>query len=262
MTETPLDLAFLAMSQAPENDSARLPYFERLADSELFLLLEKEAEDERISPELFETEEGRFVVAFDREERLVSFTGRAAPFVALSGRIIAHLLSKQDIGLGVNLGVDGRENLIDPTALAWLLQTLDRQPDTVEDVPSELLPPKGAPDVLLEALNRKLANAIGLATSAHLAAVTYKSGRRGYLLGFLDALLGAEAALANAVSEALTFSGIEAGELDVVFVRTGDDLVEPLFRVAMTLELPQPETPETVEIASPGSDPDSPPILR
>lgn len=262
MTKTPLDLAYAAMQSDPENDASRLPYFERLADSELFLLLEKEADADKISPELFETEEGRFVLVFDREERLVDFTGRPAPFVALSGRIVAHMVVEQGIGLGVNLGVEGGENLLDPQALGWLLQTLDHSPEEVEDVPAELLPPKGLPEVLLGALDRKLPSAVGLATSAHLASVIYKSGRRTHILAFLDAKLGAEEALANAVSEALTFSGIEAGELDVLFVRGEEPMVAPIMRVGLRFDLPQPEQPETIEVAAPGSDPSKPPILR
>jgi hypothetical protein len=262
MQQTPLDAAFLDLQSASGDDAARLPYFERLADSELFLLLEKEAEGDRISPEVFETDEGQFVVVFDREERLVAFTGRAAPFVALSGRIVAHMLSGQGMGLGVNLGVEGYENLLDPDALTWLLQTLEHAPQHEEDVPAELAPPKGLPEKLLGALDRKLPSAVGLATSAHLAAVTYKSGRHGHLLAFLDAQLGAEEALANAIGEALTFSGIEAGELDVIFVRSEDAITAPLLRVAMGFDLPQPVHPDPVEIAAPGSDPEKPPILR
>lgn len=262
MQTTPLDAAFLDLQSATDDDAARLPYFERLADSELFVLLEKEAEGDRISPEVFDTEEGRFVMVFDREERLASFTGKPAPFVALSGRIIAHMLAGQGIGLGVNLGVEGSENLLDPEAMAWLLQTLEHAPQEEQDVPAELAPPKGLPEKLLGALDRKLPSAIGLATSAHLAAVTYKSGRHGHLLAFLDAQLGAEDALANAIGEALTFSGIEAGELDVIFVRSEDAITAPLLRVAMGFDLPQPARPEPVEIAAPGSNPEKPPILR
>ena len=40
MTElTPLDTAHDAMQAAPEDDRARLRFYERLADSELFLML-------------------------------------------------------------------------------------------------------------------------------------------------------------------------------------------------------------------------------
>ena len=41
--ETPLDAAHAAMEAAPEDDAARLRFYERLADSELFLLLRRGA---------------------------------------------------------------------------------------------------------------------------------------------------------------------------------------------------------------------------
>jgi len=40
MDETPLDTAHAAMMAAPENDAARLRFYERMADAELYLLLE------------------------------------------------------------------------------------------------------------------------------------------------------------------------------------------------------------------------------
>ena len=102
MTETtPLDQAHAAMEAAPEDDAARLRFFERLADSELFILLDKEPEGDRISPEIFDTGEGRFVLVFDREERLAQFANRIVPYAALSGRVIASMLAGQGVGLGV-----------------------------------------------------------------------------------------------------------------------------------------------------------------
>jgi len=41
--------------------------------------------------------------------------------------------------------------------------------------------------------------------------VTYDTGATGHVLAFVDALEGAEKALASAAGEALTFSGIERG---------------------------------------------------
>jgi hypothetical protein len=76
---TPLDDAFAAM-EAGGTDAARLAWFDRLAASELFLLLEAEAEGERVRPRVFEVEDGSFVCVFDREERLSGFAGEAAPY--------------------------------------------------------------------------------------------------------------------------------------------------------------------------------------
>ena len=101
MTETPIDRAHAAMQAAPEDDAARLRFYERLADAELFLMLTAEPAGDEISPELFEVQDAPFVLAFDLEERLSAFAGRAVPYAALSGRALAGMLAGQGIGLAV-----------------------------------------------------------------------------------------------------------------------------------------------------------------
>ena len=208
MTElTPLDLAHAAMEAAPKDDTARLRFFERLADSELFILLDKEPEGERISPQVFDTGEGQFVLVFDRQERLAQFADRIVPYAALSGRVIAQMLAGQGIGLGVNLEVAPSSILIPEAAMGWLAETLSHAPGEVEASISEVRPPKGLPEVLLTALDAKLATAAGLAQTAYLAAVTYESGGSGHLLAFIGTTEGAEAALAKASRRGIDLFG-------------------------------------------------------
>jgi hypothetical protein len=102
---TLLDAAHAAVSADPENEALRLRFFERLADGEMVLLLEREAEGGTLEPRVFDLEEGPVVLVFDREERLAGFTGGIAPYAALPGRVIAGLLRGQGIGMGVNLGL-------------------------------------------------------------------------------------------------------------------------------------------------------------
>ncbi|KJZ22968.1 SseB family protein [Tritonibacter mobilis] len=263
MTETtPLDQAHAAMEAAPEDDAARLRFFERLADSELFILLDKEPEGDRISPEIFDTGEGRFVLVFDREERLAQFANRIVPYAALSGRVIASMLAGQGIGLGVNLEVAQSSILIPDAAMGWLAETLSHAPGEVEAAISEVRPPQGLPEVLLTALDAKLATAAGLARMAYLAAVTYESGGSGHLLAFVGAQEGAEPALAKAAGEALTFSGIEAGALDVGFFSASDEMSARLARVGLRFDLPEVEAARSYQPQIPGSDPDKPPRLK
>ena len=92
---TALDRAHQAMTQAPQSDAARLRFHERLADSELFLLLEREAEGAQIEPRVFPLEDGPVVLVFDREVRLADFVGGQADFAALSGRQVVKLLAGQ-----------------------------------------------------------------------------------------------------------------------------------------------------------------------
>ena len=259
---TPLDAAHVAMMAAPDDGATRLRFYERLADSELFLLLEKEAEGESIAPQLFPHEGSQLVLVFDRESRLTDFLGAPAHFAALSGRQAVKLLAGQGIGLGVNLGVEASEIILPAESIEWLADTLDHAPQQAEERPDELLSPGNVPEALLNGLDTKLATAAGLAKLVYLAGVRYESGRQTHMLAFVDAVKGAENALAMAASEALTFSGLEAGEMDVAFFAASDPVAASLARVGLRFELPEPPKPEITEIVPPGMDPDAPPILK
>jgi hypothetical protein len=259
MTTTPLDLAYAAMAA---DEDQRLRFYERLADGEMFLLLEREAEGADIRPRVFPLEDGPVVLCFDLEERLAEFAGGIAPYAALPGRVIAQQLAGQGIGLGINLGVAPSGMVLPAEAVDWLAGMLEDGPKEVEAVPEAFHAPKGVPEVLLSALDAKLAKAGGLATGALLAGVTYRGGRRGHMLAFIDAVEGAREALARAAREALAFSGLEAGELDVAFLRAEGVAAVAMGRVALRFDLPQPVRAEPAAPVAPGSDPAKPPRLR
>lgn len=260
MTSTALDKAHAAMQAAPEDAQARLKFFERFADNELFLLLETEAEGDQITPRVFPLEDGPVVLVFDREARLAAFAEGPAPYVGLSGRVLAGMLAGQGMGVGLNLEVAPSAMLLPPDAMAWLADMVASRPTEASAVPARIDPPGGLPEILLEALDAKLATARGLASGAWLAAVTYEGGARGHLLAFIDAIPGSESALAAAVGETLVFSGLEAGALDVSFFIDGTPVAERLARVGLRFDLPELTAP--AQPSAPGTDPDRPPLLR
>ena len=262
--DAPLDLAHRAMEAAPDDDAARLRFYERLADAEMFLLLAEEAEGDDVRPRIFPVEGSRFVLVFDREDRLAEFADGPAPYAALPGRVVAGLLAGQGIGMGVNLGVAPSSILIDAEAVDWLAATLSHGPSEIEARPLEITPPHGIPERVLGALDTKLGLAAGLARFAWLCGVRYADGRQGHLLAFVAAVPGAEAALTRAVAEALTFSGVEAGEIDVAFFDLSDPIAARLASVGLRFDLPEPaeEKAEIITPAAPGMDPAKPPRLR
>jgi len=139
MTElTPLDQAHAAMMAAPDDDAARLRFYERIADVELFLLLEAEPIEDQIHPVLLDD---GYVIVFDRSARLAAYVGDAAPYVALSGRAIAGMLEGQSLGMAVNIGVAPSEILLPDTAMAWLRETLAHEAGEVEARIAQFLPP-------------------------------------------------------------------------------------------------------------------------
>ena len=66
----------------------------------------------------------------------------------------------------------------------------------------------------------------------------------------------------RAAGEALAFSGMEAGEMDVAFVTGGDAATAAMARVALRFDLPAPVRTEPATPMAPGSDPARPPKLR
>ena len=247
---TLLDDAHARMEADPEDETARLSFYSTLAASELFLMLDGD------NPAQFQTSEGRFVLAFDTEDRLAAFTGGPAPYAALSGRSLAAMLAGSDTGLGLNFGAPS-EMLLSAGSVDWLNDTLAGNPDETSDRPERIGPPKGLPEMVITALDQRLASATDLARMAYLVSVTWPGGRKGYLLAVIDAAPGAETALAKTVREALVFSGIEAGVLDVAFFAASDPIAAPLAKHGLRFDLP--ETPVT---KPPSGDPGKPPRLR
>ena len=259
MTETEIDKAHAAMTVAPNDDAARLRFYERIADTELYLLLAGEPDGDQISPELFDVSDQKFALIFDREERLASFVGRAALYAGLPGRGLIQMLVGQDVGLALNLEVAPSAMLIPPDAVDWLAETLRNAPTETQGTLSELRSPGALPEEIITGLDRKLAIGAGLASHAYLAGALYKEGGVGHVLAFVDAQDGAEKALAHAAGEALTFSGIEAGTIDVLFVQSDDQIADILQRVGLRFDLPVPDQPS--HPSAPGMDPAKPPKL-
>lgn len=259
---TVLDNAWQAAIAVPDGDPAWLRFYARLADGELFVLLEREASATRIEPRVFALEDGPMVVAFDTAERLAAFTGMPAPYAALPGRALIDMLAQADppLSLGLNLGVAPSSRHLPPELLAWLATALAQRPQEVFDKIAEFLPPADIAEPLLAEIDARLARAGGLAAGAWLVAARFDGDALGHLLVVIDPALGVEPMLARALGEALTFSDHRPGRLDVAFLGADDPVLARIARVGLRFDLPQPES--AAVSGPPGADPERPPRLR
>lgn len=259
--ETELDRAHARMRAG--GDAERLQFYAALADTELYLLLEDQAEGDQITPRLFEVDGAQMVAGFDRLDRLSEFAGAVSAYAALPGRVAAQVLAEQGLSLGVNPQVAPSDTVIGPEALRWLLETLEAPaPDQHEARIAEILPPGAVPDALLEALGARLDKSVGMAQEALLVHVSFDGGGSGHILALVGAQPHAEEALTRAVAEALAFSGVDAGFLDVAFFAPEAPVVARLRRSARRFAIPQPQVGEVLAPSAPGTDPDRPPRLR
>ena len=277
MTETPpvpevdltsLDSAYHAMQSAPDDEKARLRFYAEFADTPLTLLLTEPAGDDSISPQMFETEEGSFVLAFDTEDRLADFArsldGAAAEYAQIPGRGLASMLVGQGVGIALNPGVAPSEFLCTPEAIEWLVATVSQAPIQEEAQPGDIGAPGEVAEDLLDAMGRAMGHATGFASSAYLVKATHRGGQEGLMLALLDVAPGAEAALAGAVSTAVQFLGDQDLRLDVVFPEKASPFAAQVAQCGVEIAIPAPidMTSEAAGPASPGMDPERPPKLR
>lgn len=264
--ETLLDRAFQSMQADPDNEKARLRFYAEFADVPLTLLLTEAAGEDSISPHMFETGEGSFVLAFDTEERLADFArsleGGAAEYAQIPGRALVGMLEGQGVGIALNPGVAASEFLFVPETIDWLLSVLGQAPVVEEARPGDISEPGQIGDELFQALSRAMRSASGLAGAAYLVKAVHRGGTEGLMLALLDVDQNAESALAGSVSNAVQFLGDQDLRLDVIFPEKGSPFAAQIARTGTELTIPAVEQPETTGPSAPGMDPARPPKLK
>lgn len=248
------------MIAAPDDDAAWLRFFETLADTTLYLLLDADPDGDRIRPKTVSADGTETALAFDHEERLAEFTGEPAPFAEIPGRKLAEMLAGSGLALGLNIGVAASETLLPADAMSWLGDMLGGQGEERMAGLAQVAPPGMVDPDLEAALQAKLDGAAGLAQQAVLVTARHSDGAETLLLAIIGAAPGVEAALRQAIAEAVGFTASGA-TLDIGFFQAGDSGLQPLLAVGKSFTIPEPASRRSAPSA-PGMDPANPPRLR
>ena len=151
---------------------------------------------------------------------------------------------------------------LNPEALDWLMAMLDQKvPEAVEARVAGFATPM-VPDRVKIALTSVLASVLMTGMRGYLVGVRYAGGAQGQMLALVGVDVAAEGRVARAVTEALAFSGVEAGALDVAFLAAGDAILARMGGVALVIEGAVAVEPEPVRREGPGMDRARPPLLR
>ncbi len=256
---TVLDMAHQAMTDGGEAEA--LAFWRALADAELFLVLEREAEGVTMEPRVFDLSMGRMLLAFDAEERLATISDDPVPYAALPGRVIAAQLAGQGLALGLNLGTGAlSETVLPGESIDWLAEMLTQaEPEEREAQIARLAFP-----LMPEGLVHALTGLLPPGTAAALAQAEYQAGGWGHVLALAGLGPEDEARMARAVTEALAFSGLDAAALDLAFVAPEAALFQRIAQAGRVLEAvaPMAVVESVVEAKGPGMDPAKPPRLK
>ena len=234
-----LNKAFLEMSQNPENNDARLNYYGVLADTNLFLLLEQEPRNEILEPKFIQLEGNSFALAFDSEENLSEFYGKAAEFAEVTGRVLAKMLLEEKIGLGINLGVSEGELLLPWEIIEWFVNVLDETPNLIQTTPKKFSPVKAFPEIMFKALQEKLKPAVGLFDEIWMCAVEYNEDETSHLICLMGVQNSAQQAIVKSINEVLSFTDIDLGNIDVAHFNYHDEASSKIRTIGVKLEFPQ-----------------------
>lgn len=239
-TETALARAARLWLSRPEEDAARLAFYEALSGAELVLPIASDMAGDAVEPEMADLGGVPHVVAHDG---VAGLAGRAPrPTASLSGLALARMLEGQGTGIALHVRGLSEPLAIAPEAVDWLARSLGRGPERTEARPLAAYPPQGLPPALLAALDRRLAQAEGMATAAWLATVDWSDGSRGHLLAVVDARPGTEEAIASGLHAAVALSGAEGLQMDVTFLSADDPVLARLARVGLRFDLISPAT--------------------
>lgn len=260
---TPIDIAHAAHAAAPADDRLHMRFLERVLDAELFVLLEGEADTERPQPRIFSLENGRFVLAFDTDERLAEFLDVPEPYMALSGRALVGALAGQGVGLALNAGTAASETLLSAEAIAWMAEATGAEPLESEALPRDLATPVSVPDGLLDALGPKILAMTEMIDAAYLSSAHYADGSDGLILAVTGTPQAARGRVARAIAEAVQFGGFDGLRLDVTFLDADASAMARITEVSLRIEMPEDQrSGDGGPAMAPGTDPDRPPRLR
>ncbi len=260
---TPLHAAFDRYAVAPDHPGRRVAFLGAFLRAELFMVLQGAAVGDTVEPVVQTVQGGQAVVVFDTLDALAGFAGGQADQITLSGRTLVEMVAGQSLGCVINPGAGDWSYLIDPQTLDWLHDHLDVAPDAA--VPSlDALEPATLADLnLVEALDTTLPACRDRADHAIVVQAKVQARQDDQpqlVVFFVDAVDGAEGALSQIIQDMVTFSGTDLPPLAVGFAATGTGLHDRLSAIGLRMDIPQ--TPKPEPLGAPGSDPDSPPILR
>ncbi len=259
---SPLDAAYTEMVASGDDPGAVSGFHERLLTAWLSLVLATEPGQgaEAVRPEVFDVEEGRFVLAFDSDDRMAAFLDRARPSAGLSGRSLIAMLAGRGLGIALNLGDAPSATLLPAETIDWLSDRLrDAALVEIKAAPDWAGPPVDVPAALIDGLGRRVAAFGPTIGRAVLVASRSGDGAPALTLAVSGAPEVARAAIAAAVAEAAAICGPQDRAVQVFFVDRPSAVMKRLKKVGIVFE---PLAPVADQPSAIGDDIARPPILR
>ena len=252
-----MDKTYARMQAAPNSDAAGLRFYEAFCDTNLHVLVNAD-----LSLQIFETSQGKLILAFDTEERMAEFVEQPTEFIKMPGRELVTQLKETDIGIGLNLNVAPTSQILTPEILDWVSALLSVDSTLMVDQVAGFSADCQLSDDDRTALTDRLVNFTGVVKAAYICGVTYADGATADALFFIDCDQDIEADLFTAMIETQKFAMDSSADLAIKFISSDSPALPEIQRHGHQLHIPAPIVTPTFQPSAPGMDPNKPPKLR
>ena len=254
MPNSPLDeiIKQVQSNDIPEN---RLILFKRFLHAELFILID-DPQDPK--PKLVNLREGKILLGFDTEEKLMEFAGDNAFFLSMTGRNL--LAQNVSVGIALNLTNIGGGYILTNEILRWLEKNTQAKQGAIIRRPKKIISPSVASETFINLLDETLALSPGSANYAILVQDISEEDTYNLLLIFVEAGDAFQDILTQQISEAFKLSNLQGVTLDIIFANPDDELIKKALKIGLRFDLPLIQ--KVPKPKTPGMDPKKPPILK
>lgn len=254
---TRLDVVYQRMQSSPESETAGLRFYEAFCDANLCVLINADT-----SMQVFETSQGKIVLAFDTDERVAEFISEATEFIKIAGRDLVMQLLASETGIGLNLNVAPTSQILSPDILTWLSEFLAESSSFSIDQVVAISPPDQWLDDHKTAISTQLEKYAGMIASAYFCSVTYSDNTVADAVFIVDCDPTTEAVLFTALVESQKFLDKNTAEIAIKFISPDNQEFPEICRVGEEIVISKLTVIHTSAPTAPGMDPDKPPKLR
>ena len=239
MRELSIDELYSYLQSEPNNTNRKLEFYQRILGHDFLVVLENTDLDEDLRPHIFNTEEGRFLLCFENNEKLTNFIIRETTHALLSFKEIIKFVENKKIGIALNLGTKSGV-LLDLKAVRWIEQVILTGPAIeLSSRPIAFEFPNLVDKNLISKLKIALDKLSGMTKKVVLARARYKDLGVSYFLGFIDSPQVFHELIKERILDIVKLQKSDSVFVDVAFLSSSTELASQLVANGLTMTLPK-----------------------
>ena len=239
MKELSIDELYSNVHNELNNTERKLEFHRRIIGNDFLVVLQNGYFDDDLRPRIFDTQEGKFLLCFESNEKLTNFITQKTAHVLLSFKEIIKLIKNKKIGIAINIGKHSGI-LLDLKVVEWIEQVISSgQVEELGLMPIEFEFPHLVDESLLGNLKIVLETMSGMTKKVILAQAHYNDLNVSFFLGFIDSPKLFHKSIKERVLDVVKLHKSDSVFLDVAFLSSSTELASKLSINGLTILLPR-----------------------